>query len=43
MKDDFFVNLGLFYQFMLGEIPYAEDSDYSTTNWIVYIMFTMLI
>lgn len=43
IRNDFFINLGLFYQFMLGEIPYSEDSDFNTTNWIVYIVFTMLI
>jgi len=35
-------NVGLFYQFMLGENPY-EDEEMIATAWLVYVIFTMLI
>ena len=37
---DFMNNVGLFYMFMLGENPYE---DMTTTAWLVYVIFTMLV
>lgn len=37
----FLSNVGLFYQFMLGENPYGDNM--TTTSWLVYIIFTMLV
>lgn len=37
----FFGNVGLFYMFMLGENPY--DTPETTTSWLVYVIFTMLV
>lgn len=36
----FLYNVGLFYQFMLGQNPYLEMNK---TAWIVYVIFTMLV
>ena len=41
IKSNFFKNIGLFYQFMIGENPY--ESSMSTTAWIVYIIFTVVV
>jgi len=38
----FMDNIGLFYQFMLGENPY-EDHDMNPTAWLVYVTFTILV
>lgn len=39
---NFLDNIGLFYQFMLGENAY-EDHEMNSTAWIVYVVFTMLV
>lgn len=35
IKNNFFMHLGLFYQFILGENPYEE---LTITAWIVYLL-----
>lgn len=40
MRNNFLANIGLFYQFMLGENPYKEAS---FTGWIVILIFTILV
>lgn len=39
---NFLDNIGLFYQFMLGENAY-EDHEMNSTAWLVYVVFTMLV
>jgi len=43
MSKNFFLNVGVFYMFMNGELPYGEDEELSFISWMVYVIFTMLI
>lgn len=41
MRLNFFNHVGKFYMFMNGELPYEDEM--STTAWIVYVIFTLLV